>query len=300
MGRSCRTRSHLSYVRSRIIPLQENWWISLNKLGNDTQPLKRSDFNQALFTLKRVHQEAGGHQLEPIPYWKYKEWRPASCSSCKGNVSCTSYSRTFGYGKLRTSSRTTWTTWTHCEQWHGHHKAHWRVQCAVLSTPRTVCWCTVFTHRTCGSRSRLVCHSISSMHAHLCLVSWVFLLTRLPTSSSSSSSSSTWCPFRRLMRSPLKIPCATPAWGAWSLWTMSHPSHFLHLVAMERILVVFLRIQRKSRKRWQAKVCDRTGQPVVYRTLAKTSDEWLSRVHSILLQIDRLQLTAVYCNRRKV
>ena len=30
----------------------------------------------------------------------------------------------------------------HCEQWHGHHKAHWRVQCAVLSTPRTVCWCT--------------------------------------------------------------------------------------------------------------------------------------------------------------
>ena len=27
------------------------------------------------------------------------------------------------------------------------------------------------------------------------------------------------------MRSPWKIPCATPAWGAWSLWTMSHPSH---------------------------------------------------------------------------
>ena len=26
---------------------------------------------------------------------------------CKGNVSCTSYSRTFGYGKLRTTSRTT-------------------------------------------------------------------------------------------------------------------------------------------------------------------------------------------------
>ena len=34
-------------------------------------------------------------------------------------------------------------------------------------------------------------------------------------------------PSRRPMRSPLKIPCATPAWGAWSLWTMSHPSHFL-------------------------------------------------------------------------
>ena len=75
---------------------------------------------------------------------------------------------------------------------------------------------------------------------------------------------------------------------------------FLHLVAMERSLVVFLRIQRKSIKRMHAKIYDRTGQPVVYRTLAKTSDEWLSRIHSILLQIDRLQLTAVSCNRRGV
>ena len=71
---------------------------------------------------------------------------------------------------------------------------------------------------------------------------------------------------------------------------------FLHLVAMERILVVFLRIQRKSTK----EDYDRTGRPVVYRSLAKTSDEWLSRIHSILLQLDRLQLTAVYCNRREV
>ena len=82
MGRSCRTRSHLSYVRSRVLPLQENWWNTLNKSGNDTQPVrKRSDFKQALSTLKRLHQEAGGDQLEPIPYWKYKQWRPASSSS---------------------------------------------------------------------------------------------------------------------------------------------------------------------------------------------------------------------------
>ena len=68
---------------------------------------------------------------------------------------------------------------------------------------------------------------------------------------------------------------------------------FLHLVAMERILVVFLRIQRKSTK----EDYDRTERPVVYRSLEKTSDEWLSRIHSFLLHIDRLQLTAVYCNR---
>ena len=48
-------------------------WISLNKSGNDTQPSrKRSDSKQVLSTLKRLHQEAGGDQLEPIPYWKDK------------------------------------------------------------------------------------------------------------------------------------------------------------------------------------------------------------------------------------
>ena len=61
---------------------RQNWWIFLNKSGNDTQPVrKRSDFNQALSALHRLHQEAGGQQLGPIPYWKYKEWRPASSSS---------------------------------------------------------------------------------------------------------------------------------------------------------------------------------------------------------------------------
>ena len=61
---------------------RKNWWISLNKSGNDTQPVrKRSDFEQALSTLKRLHQEAGGDQLEPMPYWKDKEWKPASSSS---------------------------------------------------------------------------------------------------------------------------------------------------------------------------------------------------------------------------
>ena len=44
------------------------WWISLNKSGNDTQPVrKRSDFNQALSTLNRFHRESGGQQLRPMP-----------------------------------------------------------------------------------------------------------------------------------------------------------------------------------------------------------------------------------------
>ena len=136
---------------SEYFHCKQNWWISLNKSRNTTEPMrKRSDFNQALSTLNRLHREAGGRQLRPT----------------------------------------------------------------------------------------------------LLEVQTMEIVIEL----------------------------------------------FLHLVAMERILVVFLRIQRKPTK----EDYDRTGRPVVYRSLAKTSDEWLSRIHSILLQIDRLQLTAVYCNRRVV
>ena len=38
---------------------KNKWWLHLNKSGSDTLPLrKRSDFNQALSTLNRLHQEA--------------------------------------------------------------------------------------------------------------------------------------------------------------------------------------------------------------------------------------------------
>ena len=47
---------------------RQNWWISLIKSGSNTQPVRtRSDFNQALSTLNRLHREAGGHQLRPMP-----------------------------------------------------------------------------------------------------------------------------------------------------------------------------------------------------------------------------------------
>ena len=67
---------------SEYFHYRQNWWISLNKSGNTTEPLrKRSDFNQALSTLNRLHREAGGKQLRPTPYWKYQQWKPASSSS---------------------------------------------------------------------------------------------------------------------------------------------------------------------------------------------------------------------------
>ena len=57
---------------------KQNWWISLNKSG----PLKnRSDFNEALSTLNRLHQESGERQLRPMPYWKYQQVHQSSSSS---------------------------------------------------------------------------------------------------------------------------------------------------------------------------------------------------------------------------
>ena len=149
---------------------------------------------------------------------------------CKGNIPCTSYSRTFtihkyGYGIAYTFTHNMNMLEHIAINDNEHHKAHARrEQCAVLSTPRTARWCTV-SHIALVAQGLAVCViPMSSMHAHLCVVLWASLLTRLSTSSSCSPSSSTWCPTRRLTSSPSKIPCATPAWGAWSLWTMSHPS----------------------------------------------------------------------------
>ena len=55
---------------------KNKWWLHLNKSGSDTLPLrKRSDFKQALSTLERLHQEDGGEQFAPTPYWKNKPWK---------------------------------------------------------------------------------------------------------------------------------------------------------------------------------------------------------------------------------
>ena len=64
-------------TESEYFRYKQNWWISLNKSGN-TGPLKnRSDFNEGLYSLNRLHQES----LKPMPFWKYQERHPSSSSS---------------------------------------------------------------------------------------------------------------------------------------------------------------------------------------------------------------------------
>ena len=42
------------------------WWLHSKKSGSNTLPLRNlANFKQALSTLNRLHQEAGGEQLEP-------------------------------------------------------------------------------------------------------------------------------------------------------------------------------------------------------------------------------------------
>ena len=68
-------------TESEYFRYKQNWWISLNKSGDQGPLRKRSDFNQALSTLNRLHQESGGRQLRPMPYWKYRQRQPSSSSS---------------------------------------------------------------------------------------------------------------------------------------------------------------------------------------------------------------------------
>ena len=59
----------------------KNWWISLNNSGKNGPVRNRSDFNDLLTILNRLHQESGEQQLRPVPFWKYQRWHQSSSSS---------------------------------------------------------------------------------------------------------------------------------------------------------------------------------------------------------------------------
>ena len=60
---------------------RKNWWISLNNSGRSGPVRNRSDFNDALTTLNRLHQESGEQQLRPIPFKKYQRCHQSWSSS---------------------------------------------------------------------------------------------------------------------------------------------------------------------------------------------------------------------------
>ena len=75
---------------------------------------------------------------------------------------------------------------------------------------------------------------------------------------------------------------------------------FLQLVAMESLLVELIIVQMKVHSWATYKATWWNGEICCLQSLDQTSDVRLSRFFHFLLQLDRLQLTAVYCNRRRV
>ena len=68
-------------TQAEYLRYRKNWWISLNNSGNSGPLRDRSDFNDALTTLNRLHQESGERQVRPVPFWKYQNWHQSSSSS---------------------------------------------------------------------------------------------------------------------------------------------------------------------------------------------------------------------------
>ena len=62
--------SHMT--QAEYFRYRKNWWISLNNSGKSGPLRDRSDFNEALTTLIRLHQESGEQHLRPVPFWKYQ------------------------------------------------------------------------------------------------------------------------------------------------------------------------------------------------------------------------------------
>ena len=68
-------------TESEYFRYKQNWWMSLSKSGNTGQLRNRSDFNEALSTLNRQHQESGERQLRPMLFWKDQQRHQSSSSS---------------------------------------------------------------------------------------------------------------------------------------------------------------------------------------------------------------------------
>ena len=60
---------------------RKNWWISLKKSGKLGPMRDRSDFNEALTKMHRLHQESGEERPAPIPFWQCQKWHPSSSLS---------------------------------------------------------------------------------------------------------------------------------------------------------------------------------------------------------------------------
>ena len=60
---------------------KKNWWISLIKSEKIGSVRDRSNFNEALTKMHRLHRESGEERLAPILFYQYQKWYSPSSSS---------------------------------------------------------------------------------------------------------------------------------------------------------------------------------------------------------------------------
>ena len=90
---------------------RRNWWISLNNDRTSGRLKNRSDFNDALTTLNRLHQESGEQQLRPVPFWEYQRWHQSSSSSSSWWQWCDSWWSSWQLKRKSTNELTCKATW---------------------------------------------------------------------------------------------------------------------------------------------------------------------------------------------
>ena len=60
---------------------KKNWYISLNTSGRNAPMKLRSDFQEAVTTMNRLHRESGEERPEPIPLYHHQRWHSSSSLS---------------------------------------------------------------------------------------------------------------------------------------------------------------------------------------------------------------------------
>ena len=85
-------------TRQEVDTYRNNWWIRSNKISSDTMPIRhRSDFKQALSTLRQLKEKEEAHQRQrrtqsySSSWWSWQGtwWTPYSYESHRGDVPST-------------------------------------------------------------------------------------------------------------------------------------------------------------------------------------------------------------------
>ena len=74
-GRTCKTKSHVPSIYKGILKrYQGQWYLTLNKSGENGLMRHRPDFRAAVFLTNRLHRESGEQVAEPFSPGQYRRW----------------------------------------------------------------------------------------------------------------------------------------------------------------------------------------------------------------------------------